>query len=120
MLNLLSYVDSLNSEKLKEIPDFKAGDTIKVYLKIKEGEKVRTQIFAGTVVQRRHPGTSGETFTIIKFVNDVAVERIFPILCPNIEKIEIVMQGSVRRARIFYIRSRRGKSTKIKEKKIKK
>ena len=98
-----------------EHPQFKAGDTITVYYKIKEGEKERTQFFKGDVIQRKGSGLT-ETFTIRKMSNGVGVERIFPINSPSIEKIEINKHGKVRRARIFYLRNRTGKSARIKQK----
>ena len=99
-----------------EIPAFKAGDTINVHVKIKEGNKERVQQFQGTVIQRKNKGTLGETFTVRKVSNGVGVERIFPISSPSIEKIEVTRKGSVRRARLFYLRGRQGKAAKIKEK----
>ena len=103
----------LNSEL--NIPDFKAGSTITVHYKIKEGNKERVQQFQGVVIQRRGSGAT-ETFTVRKISGNVGVERIFPIASPFIEKIEINKVGKVRRARIFYFRERRGKSARIKEK----
>ena len=99
----------------KEHPQFKAGDTITVYYKIKEGEKERVQFFKGDVIQRKGSGLT-ETFTIRKMSNGVGVERILPINSPSIEKIEINKHGKVRRARIFYLRKRTGKSARIKQK----
>ena len=102
----------LNSTK--ELPSFKAGDTITVYYTIKEGDKERTQLFKGDVIQRK--GTGGtETFTIRKISHSVGVERIFPINSPLIEKIEVNKQGRVRRARIYYLRELTGKKARIKE-----
>ena len=99
----------------KEHPNFNAGDTITVYYKIKEGEKERIQFFKGDVIQRKGSGLT-ETFTIRKMSNGVGVERIFPINSPTIDKIEINKYGKVRRARIFYMRKRTGKSARIKQK----
>jgi large subunit ribosomal protein L19 len=102
----------LNS--IKEIPSFKAGDTITVYYTIKEGDKQRTQLFKGDVIQRK--GTGGtETFTLRKISHSVGVERIFPINSPLIEKIEVNKKGRVRRARIYYLRELTGKKARIKE-----
>ncbi len=98
-------------------PDFQPGDTISVHVKIIEGNKQRIQQFKGTVLQRRNPNTNGETFTVRKISGSIAVERIFPILSPNIDKIELLRQGAVRRARLFYLRGRKGKAARIKEKK---
>tara|TARA_B100001741_G_C16313353_1_gene486937 strand:- start:226 stop:576 length:351 start_codon:yes stop_codon:yes gene_type:complete len=99
----------------KDLVNFKSGDTITVYYKIKEGEKERTQFFKGDVIQRKGSGLT-ETFTIRKISNGIGVERIFPINSPGIEKIEVNKAGKVRRARIFYMRQRTGKSARIKQK----
>ncbi len=99
----------------KEYPNFKSGDTITVYYKIKEGDKERVQFFKGDVIQRKGAGLT-ETFTIRKMSNGVGVERVFPVNAEIIEKIEINKAGKVRRARIFYIRERTGKSARIKQK----
>ncbi len=100
---------------LKEHPNFKSGDTITVFYKIKEGEKERIQFFKGDVIQRKGSGLT-ETFTIRKMSNGVGVERVFPVNSPTIEKIEVNKLGRVRRARIFYMRQRTGKSARIKQK----
>ena len=99
----------------KEMPSFSAGDTITVYYKIVEGNKVRTQFFRGVVIQKRGSGAT-ETFTIRKMSGTVGVERIFPINLPAIQKIEVNKHGRVRRARIFYFRGLTGKKARIKEK----
>lgn len=99
----------------KEWPSFKAGDTITVYYKIKEGAKERIQFFQGVVIQRRGSGNT-ETFTIRKISNGVGVERIFPVNSPFIDKIEVNKTGVVRRARIFYLRDLTGKKARIREK----
>ena len=98
------------------IPDFKAGTTITVHYKIREGNKERVQQFQGVVIQRKGSGATA-TFTVRKISGNVGVERIFPVASPFIEKIEINKVGKVRRARIFYFRDRRGKSARIQEKK---
>ena len=105
-----------NKELSKSFPDFSAGDTINVHVKIREGNKQRIQQFQGTVLQRKNVGSNGETFTVRKISDSIAVEKIMPIFSPNIEKIEVLRRGKVRRARIFYLRKRKGKSAKIKEK----
>lgn len=97
------------------VPDFKAGSTITVHYKIKEGAKERIQLFQGVVIQRRGEGAT-ETFTIRKISGNIGVERVIPVHSPFIEKIEINKVGAVRRARIYYFRERRGKSARIKEK----
>lgn len=96
-------------------PDFKAGDAVSVSYKIKEGNKERIQVFQGTVIQRRGTGNT-ETFTVRKVSGGVGVERVFPMSSPFIESIKVNKSGSVRRARIFYLRNRTGKSARIKEK----
>ena len=114
MTSLRNEIEKSLIEK-KDHSSFKAGDTITVYYKIKEGEKERTQFFKGDVIQRKGSGLT-ETFTIRKISNGVGVERVFPINSPGIEKIEINKLGKVRRARIFYMRERTGKSARIKQK----
>ncbi|MFB1003263.1 MAG: 50S ribosomal protein L19 [Bacteroidia bacterium] len=94
---------------------FAAGDNVSVHYKIKEGEKERIQVFQGTVLQRRNAGLD-ETFTVRKISSGIGVERIFPTHSPNIDKIDVNRRGKVRRARIFYLRGRSGKSARIKEK----
>jgi large subunit ribosomal protein L19 len=118
MDHLIKYVQDELIEK-KDLPDFNAGDTITVYYEIREGNKTRTQFFRGVVIQRRGSGAT-ETFTIRKISGDIAVERIFPVNMPTIQKIEVNKHGKVRRARIFYFRDLRGKKARIKERRIKK
>lgn len=115
-MDAIKYVENELSP-IQDFPSFKAGDTITVYYKIKEGNKERTQHFQGTVLQRRNTGAN-ETFTIRKMSGGIGVERVFPLASPFIEKIEVNKHGSVRRARIFYLRERTGKSARIKERKI--
>ncbi|MEY5043128.1 MAG: hypothetical protein RJA19_355 [Bacteroidota bacterium] len=106
------------ASKLVEMPswpDFKAGDTITVTIKIKEGNKERLQKFQGVVIQRRGIGHTA-TFTVRKVTSGIGVERIFPVTSPFIEEVEVNKRGRVRRARIFYLRDRMGKSARIKEK----
>ena len=99
----------------KTFPDFKAGDTVNVHYKIREGVKERIQQYQGIVLQRRNAGLS-ETFTVRKISNGVGVERIFPLYSANIDKIELLSRGKVRRARLFYLRDAKGKNAKVKEK----
>jgi len=99
-----------------EWPDFKAGDSVSVSYKIKEGNKERIQVFAGTVIQRRGTGST-ETFTVRKMSGGVGVERIFPFASPFIDSIKVTKHGRVRRARIFYLRKLTGKASRIQEKK---
>lgn len=98
----------------KNFPTFIAGDTVNVYYKIKEGNKERIQQYQGVVLQRRNAGISS-TFTVRKMSNGVGVERIFPLYSPNIDKIELVSRGKVRRARLFYLRELTGKKARVKE-----
>ena len=109
----MQYVEDLVERK--DLPEFKAGDTITVHYKIKEGNKERIQNFQGVVLQRRGSGST-ETFTVRKITNGVGVERVFPICSPFIEQIDINKRGAVRRARIFYLRNLTGKKARIKEK----
>jgi len=99
----------------KEIPPFNVGDTIKVTMRVKEGEKERLQSYEGAVIGRRGSGTR-ETFRVRKISYGVGVEKIFPIHSPLIEKIMVVKEGKVRRAKLYYLRDKKGKATKIKEK----
>jgi large subunit ribosomal protein L19 len=117
MSDLIKLVEAEANEVRKSIPDFKAGDNVSVYYKIKEGNKERIQQFQGTVLQRRNPGSNGETFTVRKVSNGIGIERVFPLLSPNIDKIEVTRRGKVRRARLFYLRGRQGKAARIKEQK---
>ncbi len=117
MSELINLIESENKELRSKHPDFKAGDTINVHVRIREGSKERIQQFQGTVIQRRNPNTNGETFTVRKISNGIGTERIFPIVSPSIDKIELIRKGAVRRARIFYLRGKHGKAAKIKEKK---
>lgn len=98
----------------KDLPEFGPGDTVRVHYKIKEGDKERVQIFQGTVLQRRGEGI-GHTFTVRKISNGIGVERIFPLHSPFIQGIDVVRRGKVRRAKLFYLRSRKGKATRIAE-----
>ena len=98
-----------------DIPEFRAGDTVKVHVKVVEGTRSRVQVFQGVVI-RRHGGGVGETFTVRKVSFGVGVERTFPLHTPIIDKIEVVTRGDVRRAKLYYLRDLRGKAAKIKEK----
>ena len=112
---LIQEIEKANDEVRAKLPDFSAGDTVVVAVKIKEGNKERIQNFQGTVLQKRNQGSNGETFTVRKVSNGIGIERIFPLLSPNIDHIKIVRKGKVRRARLFYLRGRQGKSARIKE-----
>ncbi len=95
-------------------PEFSIGDTVKVHVKIKEGERERIQTFEGTVISRKHSGVS-ETFTVRRVSYGVGVERVFPLHSPNIDKIEVIRKGKARRAKLYYLRGRVGKAAKVKE-----
>lgn len=108
-------IESITQEYLKtNIPDFRPGDQVRVHVKIKEGDRERIQVFEGLVIARRGGGIS-ETFTVRKVSYGVGVERIFPLHSPFVEKIEVVRRGKVRRAKLYYLRSLRGKAARIKE-----
>lgn len=107
--------DDLNAASMREVPAFRAGDTVKVHVKVIEGTRSRIQIFQGVVI-RRHGAGIGETFTVRKVSFGVGVERTFPLHTPVIDKIEVVTRGDVRRAKLYYLRGLRGKAAKIREK----
>lgn len=115
-MEIIKYVQDTLVER-KEWPAFKAGDTVTVHYRIKEGNKERVQPFQGVVIQRRGSGAT-ETFTVRKISGNIGVERIFPVFSPAIDKIELNRRGVVRRARIFYLRDLRGKKARIKEKRM--
>ena len=111
------YIEAFEAGQISEknVPEFRAGDTIRVAVKIKEGDKQRVQNFEGLCIARRGTGT-GETFMVRKIgANGIGVERIFPIFSDSIEEIVLVRRGIVRRAKLFYLRDRRGKAAKIRE-----
>ena len=103
-----------NSSLKKEVPEFSVGDTVKVHNKIKEGTRERIQLFEGTVIGK-HGGGISETFTVRRVSYGVGVEKTFPIHSPNVEKVEIVRVGKIRRAKLYYLRGRVGKASKVKE-----
>ena len=112
----MDVIANLEKEQMRlDIPDFKPGDTIRVHARIKEGEKERIQVFQGLVIRKRK-GRTGATVTVRKVSYGIGVERIFPLHSPNIDKIEIVTRGKVRRGRLYYMRKLRGKAARIKEK----
>jgi large subunit ribosomal protein L19 len=116
MADLIKLVEQELASRRTGIPSFKAGDTINVHVKISEGNKERVQQFQGVVLSRRGKGTNGETFSVRKVSNGIGVERIFPLLSPSVDKIEFVKAGKVRRAKLYYMKGRQGKSARIKEK----
>jgi large subunit ribosomal protein L19 len=112
----MNVIENLEREQMRmDIPDFRPGDTVKVHARIKEGEKERIQVFQGLVIRKRK-GNTGATFTVRKISYGIGVEKIFPLHSPNIDKIELVTRGRVRRGRLYYIRQLRGKAARIKEK----
>jgi large subunit ribosomal protein L19 len=112
----MNTLDTLDADSLRsDIPDFRAGDSLKVHVRVVEGNRSRVQVFQGAVI-RRQGGGIRETFTVRKVSFGVGVERTFPVHTPIIEKIEVVTRGDVRRAKLYYLRDLRGKAAKIKEK----
>ena len=108
-------IRSIEAEQLKEnVPEFNVGDTVKVYAKIKEGNRERIQVFEGTVLKKQG-GSTRATFTVRKTSNGVGVEKTWPLHSPNVEKVEVVRRGKVRRAKLNYLRDRVGKAAKVKE-----
>ena len=112
----MNIIESLTSDLIRtDLPELNIGDTIKVHVKIKEGNRERIQVFEGTVITKKHGGIQ-ETFTVRRFSYGVGVERTFPVNSPKIAKIEVVRKGKVRRAKLYYLRDRVGKATRVKEK----
>ena len=112
----MDHMETIEKEQMRmDLPDFTAGDTVKVHFKIVEGEKERIQVFEGVVIRKKKGGI-GATFTVRKVSYGIGVERIFPLHSPRIEKIEIVKRGRVRRARLYYLRKLRGKAARIRTK----
>ncbi len=108
-------IRGIEAAQLKEeAPQFRVGDTVKVYAKIKEGTRERVQVFEGTVLKRQG-GSCRETFTVRKNSNGIGVEKTWPVHSPNVEKVEVVRRGKVRRAKLNYLRGRVGKAAKVKE-----
>ena len=114
----MNTIEMLEREQMRmDMPDFIAGDTVKVHVKIKEGEKERIQAFQGVVISRRK-GTMGATFTVRKVSYGVGVERIFPMHSPSIDRVEIITHGRVRRGKLYYLRNLRGKAARIRERRL--
>lgn len=111
----MNLLREITQEQLrKDLPDFRPGDTLKVHVKVIEGQRERIQLFEGVVIKRRGGGIS-ETFTVRKISNGVGVERTFPLHSPKIDKLEVARRGKVRRAKLYYLRELRGKAARIKE-----
>lgn len=115
-MDLVKFVEEQAVAK-NEVPAFKAGDTVSVHYKIREGNKERVQVYKGVVIQRNGVG-SNETFTVRKMSNGIGVERIFPLNSPNIDKVVVDTYGKVRRAKLFYLRNLTGKAARIKSKRV--
>jgi len=112
----MNIIESLTNDQIRtDLPEFNIGDTIKVHVKIKEGDKERIQVFEGTVIAKKHGGIQ-QTFTVRRLSYGVGVERTFPVNSPKIDKIDVVRRGKVRRAKLYYLRDRVGKATRVKEK----
>jgi large subunit ribosomal protein L19 len=115
VITMNDIIKEIEAEQKKaEVPEFNVGDTVKVYGKIKEGNRERVQIFEGTVLKRQG-GSNRETFTVRKTSGGVGVEKTWPLHSPNVEKIEVIRRGKVRRAKLNYLRERTGKAAKVKE-----
>jgi large subunit ribosomal protein L19 len=115
---IMEIIKKMERELMRlDLPDFAAGDTVKVHVKIREGEKERIQVFQGVVIGKRN-GTSNASFTVRKVSSGIGVERVFPLHSPNLDKIEVVSYGRVRRAKIYYLRKLKGKAARIKERRI--
>ena len=111
----MDLIKELNKERLEaEVTPVKVGDTVRVHVKVKEGSRERIQVFEGTVIAKKHGGIT-ETITVRRISYGVGVEKVFPVHSPSIDKIEVVRNGAVRRAKLYYLRDRVGKSAKIKE-----
>ena len=115
-MDLVKFVEE-QTVTINKFPSFKAGDTVSVHYKIREGNKERIQIYQGVVIQRNSAGVS-ETFTVRKISNGIGVERIFPVNSPNIDKVEVNSHGKVRRAKLYYLRALTGKAARIKSKRV--
>ena len=112
----MDIIRNITEEQIRtDLPELKIGDTVKVHFKVIEGTRERIQVFEGTIIKKRGGGVS-ETFTVRRIASGVGVERVFPVNSPKIAKIEVVRHGKVRRAKLYYLRDRVGKATKVKEK----
>ena len=111
----MDLIKALNEQQLKEVPQVEVGDTVRVHVKVKEGARERIQVFEGIVIAKKHGGIE-ETITVRRLSYGVGVEKVFPVHSPSIDHIEVVRSGKVRRAKLYYLRSRVGRSAKLKEK----
>mgnify|MGYP000119693910 CR=1 FL=1 len=110
----MDVLKQFTASQLKEMPELNIGDTVRVHVKIKEGDRERIQVFEGTIIARKHGGIS-ETFTVRRLSYGVGVERVFPVHSPIVDKVEVVRSGRVRRGKLYYLRDRVGKAAKVKE-----
>jgi large subunit ribosomal protein L19 len=115
----MDLIQGIEAEGLKqELPAFRAGDRVRVHVRVVEGEKSRTQVFEGDVIARRHGEGARATFTVRKTSGGIGVERVFPLHSPNVQRIEVVRRGQVRRAKLYYLRDLRGKKARIRERRV--
>lgn len=111
----MDALKTISDASLKqEVPAFAVGDTVKVHVRIKEGDKSRIQVFEGTVIAKKHSGIS-ETFTVRRVAHGCGIERVFPLHSPVVDRVEVIRKGKVRRAKLYYLRDRVGKAAKVKE-----
>ncbi|MBR5219295.1 MAG: 50S ribosomal protein L19 [Clostridia bacterium] len=111
----MDIITAITSEQIRtDLPELRIGDTVKVYLKVKEGNRERIQMFEGTLIAKKNGGIS-ETITVRRIASGVGVEKVFPVNSPNIDRIEVVRHGKVRRAKLYYLRDRVGKAARVKQ-----
>jgi large subunit ribosomal protein L19 len=111
----MNALELISQSSLKaETPELNIGDTVKVHVRIKEGDKYRIQVFEGTIIAKKHGGIQ-ETFTVRRVAHGCGIERVFPVHSPVVDKVEIIRRGKVRRAKLYYLRDRMGKAAKVKE-----
>jgi len=113
---MATHIETFQKSQLKDMPDIRPGDTVKVHQKIKEGDKERIQIFEGLVIARKHGKGISSTITVRKVVESIGVERIFPVHSPSVAKIEVVKSGKVRRSKLYYLRTAKGTKARLKKK----
>ena len=109
----MDLIKALNEKQLKEVPQILVGDTVRVHVKVKEGARERVQVFEGTVIAKKHGGIN-ETFTVRRVAHGCVIERVFPLHSPTVEKVEVIRNGKVRRAKLSYLSDRVGKAAKVK------
>jgi large subunit ribosomal protein L19 len=115
MSNTIPVINAIEERQLRQLPEFRVGDTVRVFVKIKEGEKERIQAFEGVVIKRTRNAVRG-TFTVRKVSYGVGVERVFPLNSPMVDRVEVASRGRVRRSRLYYLRGLQGKAARIREK----